>query len=202
MVTLQRIPAALAQVRRPDPEAARFRIGEAPKAPHVRMNDSSFFRHIRLLPLSRRKAMYAFYTVCHEVHGIAEGDTSRMLKLAMLADWRAEIALLYAGRPQHVVTRALYDAVNRSDLRLDDFRLMIDCIEMDTRTDIWARPFAQLNLYCERTAVAVGRITLRNLQRGEGRRRSGRSRARSSAAAYRHSARPRPGRQTAALYLA
>src|ERR1700693_3629518 len=103
MVTLERIPAALAQVRRRDPEAARFRIGETPQAPHVRITDSSFFRPIRLLPPSRRKALYALYTFCREVHGIADGDTSRMLKLEILGHWRAEIALLYAGRPQHVV---------------------------------------------------------------------------------------------------
>src|SRR4029077_9941703 len=73
----------------------------------------------------------------------------------------AQVALLYAGRPQHVVTRALRDAMNRFDLPFDDFRLIIDGLEMDTRTDIWAPSLAQLDLYCERTAVAVGRIALR-----------------------------------------
>ncbi len=161
MLTLERIPVAPAQIRRPDPEAARFCIGEPPKPEHVRITNSSFFRPMQLLPTSRRKALYALFAFCGEVHGIAAGDTSRMLKLALLADRRAEVALLYAGRPQHVVTRALRDAVNRFELPFDDFRLIIDGLEMDTRTDIWGPSLAQLDLYCERAAVAVGRIALR-----------------------------------------
>jgi presqualene diphosphate synthase len=54
--------------------------------------------------------MYALYAYCREVDDIAEGDASRSMKDVLLSDWRSEIALLYAGRPQHVVTRALNDS--------------------------------------------------------------------------------------------
>jgi hypothetical protein len=62
MVTLERIPAALAQA----PDAATFRNGEAAKTQHVPITDSSFFLPMRLLPVSRRKALHPFYAFCRE----------------------------------------------------------------------------------------------------------------------------------------
>jgi phytoene synthase len=55
---------------------------------------SSFWWAIRLLPAPRREAMYALRAFYQEVKDIADGDASRPLRLALLADWRGEIALL------------------------------------------------------------------------------------------------------------
>jgi phytoene/squalene synthetase len=114
-----------------------------------------------LLPAPRHNAMYAFYAFCREVHGATCGGAARTGKLALLADWRAEIALLFAGRPQHTVTQALRDPVSRFDLRFEDFLLILDGMEMEVRSDIRAPSLAQLDLYCERAVVPVGRIALR-----------------------------------------
>jgi len=78
-----------------------------------------------------------------------------------LLNWRSEIAHLYAGRPQHAVTRGLNDAVHLYGLRCDDFLAIINGMEMDARRDIRAPSFAELDGYCERVAVAVGRISVR-----------------------------------------
>jgi len=76
-------------------------------------------------------------------------------------NWRSEIALLYAGRPQHPVTRALAEAIHRYGLRCDDFLAIIDGMEMDARSDIRAPSLLELDRYCERVAVAVGRLSVR-----------------------------------------
>jgi phytoene/squalene synthetase len=86
MLTLERIPAALAQVHRRNPEAATFRTDDTAMAQHVRITDSGFFRPMQLLPLSRRKALHALFAFCREIHGVSNGDTSRMVKLALLAN--------------------------------------------------------------------------------------------------------------------
>jgi phytoene/squalene synthetase len=86
---------------------------------------------------------------------------SHALKDVFLSDWRSEIALIYAGRPQHVVTRAISDAVHLYGLRCSDFLAIIDGMEMDARTDIRAPTLVELDLYCERVAVAVGRLSVR-----------------------------------------
>ena len=122
---------------------------------------SSFLSAMRLLPARRREAMRALYAFCREVDDIADGEASRSLKQTLLSNWRSEIGHLYAGRPQHAVTRGLSEAIHLYGLRCDDFLAIIDGMEMDARTDIRAPSFAELDRYCERVAVAVGRISVR-----------------------------------------
>jgi phytoene synthase len=116
---------------------------------------------MQLLSYERREAMYALYDFCREVDDIADGDASRSLKETLLLNWRSEIALLYSGGPQHAVTRSLNEAIHLYGLRYDDFLAIIDGMEMDARTDIRAPSLVELDLYCERVAVAVGRLSVR-----------------------------------------
>jgi phytoene synthase len=127
----------------------------------LRAAGSSFFWAMQLLPYWRREAMYALYAFCREVDDIADGDASHALKDVLLSDWRSEIALLYAGRPQHLVTRALSEAVHLYGLQCSDFLAIIDGMEMDARADIRAPSLDELDLYCERVAAAVGRLSVR-----------------------------------------
>ena len=130
-------------------------------APRRRAVGSWFFWAMQLLPAQRRKAMRALYTFCREVDDIADGEASRSLKQILLSNWRSEIAHLYAGRPHHNVTRGLSEAIHLYSLQCDDFLAIIDGVEMDARTDIRAPSLAQLDRYCERVAVAAGRISVR-----------------------------------------
>jgi phytoene synthase len=127
----------------------------------VRAAGSSFFWATQLLPYHRREAMYAIYAFCREVDDIADGEASRALKEKLLSDWRTEISLMYAGQPRHVITRALSHAVCAYGLRCEDFMAVIDGMEMDARADIRAPSLIELDLYCERVAVAVGRLSVR-----------------------------------------
>ena len=122
---------------------------------------SSFFWAMQILPYERREAMYALYDFWREVDDIADGDASRSLKQTLLSSWRGEIALLYSGRPRHAVSRGLNKAIHRYGLRCDDFLAIIGGMEMDARADIRAPSLAELDLYCERVAVAVGRLSVR-----------------------------------------
>ena len=58
-----------------------------------------------------------------------------------------KIALLYAGRPQLVVTRALSKAVELYSLKCRDFLAIIDGMEMDAQADIRAPTLIELDLY-------------------------------------------------------
>ena len=122
---------------------------------------SSFFSAMQLLPVQRRRAMRALHAFYREVNDTADGDASRSLKQILLANWRSEIGLLFAGRPQHNLTHELREAVHLYGLRCDDFLAIIDGMGMDARTDIRAPSLAELDLYCERVAVAVGRLSVR-----------------------------------------
>ncbi len=121
---------------------------------------TSFYWAMRLLPQHRRNGMYAVYAYCREVDDIADGDRPTEAKLAALAAWREEIDALYAGRPRHLVAKALRDPLRRYNLRRSDFLDVIDGMEMDAREDIRAPDLATLDLYCARVAAAVGHLSV------------------------------------------
>jgi phytoene synthase len=82
------------------------------------------------------------------------------VRLTQLAQWRDEIDDLYQGRIGGKVV-GLEHAVRRFDLAREDFLTVIDGMEMDAREDIRAPSFATLDLYCDRVASAVGRLSVR-----------------------------------------
>lgn len=127
----------------------------------VRAAGTSFYRGMKVLPPDRRHAMYAVYAFCRIVDDIADEDGTLPEKRAGLAAWRDWIADVYQGRARDPVTRVLARAVPAFDLRRDDFLAVIDGMEMDAETVIVAPDLATLELYCDRVAVAVGRLSVR-----------------------------------------
>ncbi len=127
----------------------------------VRKAGTSFYHGMRVLPAERRHAMYAIYAFCRIVDDIADEDGALPDKLRALADWRKRVAGLYHGRSEDAVTRVLVAAVARFALRAEDFIAVIDGMQMDAETVIVAPPMEVLDLYCDRVASAVGRLSVR-----------------------------------------
>lgn len=127
----------------------------------VRAAGTSFYRGMRVLPPDRRHAMYAIYAFCRIVDDIADEAGELADKVSRLAAWRARIAGLYRGEADGPVTRVLVAAVRRFDLRQPDFIAVIDGMQMDAESVIVAPDLATLELYCDRVAAAVGRLSVR-----------------------------------------
>ena len=127
----------------------------------VRSAGTSFYHGMRVLPPDRRHAMYAIYAFCRIVDDIADEEGSLQEKRSGLAAWRRNIAQLYHGETEGPVTRVLALAVERFKLRQDDFIAVIDGMETDAETVVVAPPMAELDLYCDRVASAVGRLSVR-----------------------------------------
>lgn len=127
----------------------------------VRAAGTSFYRGMRVLPPDRRHAMYAIYAFCRIVDDIADGPDAFVDKRPALEGWRRRVAALYRGEADLPVTRVLSRAVPRFGLRQDDFIAVIDGMQMDAETVIVAPDLATLDLYCDRVAAAVGRLSVR-----------------------------------------
>jgi squalene synthase HpnD len=127
----------------------------------VRSAGTSFYHGMRVLPLDRRHAMYAIYAFCRIVDDIADEDGTIETKRLGLAAWRDHIAALYRGQTEGPVTRVLAEAVPRFQLRREDFIAVIDGMETDAETVVMAPKMADLDLYCDRVASAVGRLSVR-----------------------------------------
>jgi presqualene diphosphate synthase len=121
---------------------------------------SSFYAAMRILPKVQRAAMFEIYAFCRAVDDIADDTGPAAGRLAQLQRWRADIRSLYAGSaPPNL--RELKTAIQNFDLRQDDFLAIIDGMEMDVRSPIRAPEMSILDLYCDRVASAVGRLSVR-----------------------------------------
>jgi phytoene synthase len=127
----------------------------------VREAGTSFYRGMTVLPPPRRHAMYAIYAFCRIVDDIADDPAPFETRRPRLDEWRRRIAGLYRGEADNAVTRVLLCAVQAFALRQADFEAVIDGMEMDAATAIVAPSLAELGLYCDRVAVAVGRLSVR-----------------------------------------
>ena len=122
---------------------------------------SSFYTAMRILPEAQREGMYQVYAFCRAVDDIADEGGARPDRVAGLEAWRKAIVELYVSGATNHLTSAIAPAVNSFRLRREDFLAVIDGMEMDAREDIRAPDWATLDLYCERVASAVGRLSNR-----------------------------------------
>ena len=147
---------SLAHAEGPTPEQA----SAAPDAAVSGAAGSSFYAGMRVLPKAERAAMYAVYGFCRIVDDIADdlgGD--RTSRRAELDAWRADLESLYADR---LPGRAAFlaEPVRRFGLAKADFLAVIDGMQMDVDADIRAPSAEVLDLYIDRVASAVGRLSV------------------------------------------
>ena len=116
---------------------------------------SSFYYSFLFLPPDRRRAITALYAFCREVDDVVDETSEIGIAAAKLAWWRAEIANLYAGNPQHPVTQALREHKDRLDIRAERLNEIIDGMEMDL-TQTRYLDWTGLERYCYRVAGVVG----------------------------------------------
>ena len=116
---------------------------------------SSFYYSFLFLPPERRRAITALYAFCREIDDVVDECADPAVAAAKLAWWRREVAALYAGTPQHPVTRALLPLVvpyGITQLRLNE---VLHGMEMDLQQARYP-DFKTLERYCYHVAGAVG----------------------------------------------
>jgi phytoene synthase len=124
-------------------------------------SSSSFYTALRILPPAQREAMYHVYAFCRAVDDIADRTGPRAERQAELARWRQDIADLYHGRDIPHLLAPLASVIRRYGLEQQDFDAIIDGMLMDAERDIRAPDWPTLDLYCDRVASAVGRLSVR-----------------------------------------
>ena len=116
---------------------------------------SSFYYSFLFLPPERRRAITALYAFCREVDDVVDEASDPQVAAAKLAWWRAELAQLFAGNPQHPVTRALAPFLEKFFLSGERLGEIIDGMEMDLRQSRYL-DWPALEAYCHRVAGVVG----------------------------------------------
>jgi phytoene synthase len=104
--------------------------------------------------------MFEIYSFCRLVDDVADSTEPHAERRVQLAQWRDDIEAMYAGRPPTAL-RNLAQIARDFALRKEDFLAVIDGMDMDAAGDIRAPDWATLDLYCDRVASAVGRLSVR-----------------------------------------
>ena len=116
---------------------------------------SSFYYSFLFLAPERRRAITALYAFCREVDDVVDECTDTQVAHAKLAWWRSEIGGLYAGNPQHPVTRALRPFTGTFRIDAERLNEIVTGMEMDLSQTRYL-DFADLERYCYHVAGAVG----------------------------------------------
>ena len=122
---------------------------------------SSFYVAMRVLPQHKRQAMFDIYGFCRAVDDIADDCArAREPRHSELQAWRDHVDAVFAGHPPPAL-EGLARTIRAYDLQRVDFLAIIDGMDMDVAADIRAPDWATLDLYCDRVASAVGRLSTR-----------------------------------------
>jgi phytoene synthase len=119
---------------------------------------SSFYYSFLFLPAERRRAITALYAFCREVDDVVDEVSEMEVARVKLAWWRTEVANLFAGHPQHPVTKALAPHLARYGIDAARLNEIIDGMEMDLAYHRYP-DFDALKLYCRRAAGVVGELS-------------------------------------------
>ena len=119
----------------------------------TRQSGTNFYYAFRILPEEKRRAIYALYAFCRMVDDCVDeagggGEEG-------LQRWLAELHRAYAGRPETELGHELAETVARFPIPRRAFEDVVAGCRMDLTTRRYAT-FADLRVYCERVASAVG----------------------------------------------
>jgi len=110
------------------------------------------------LPPERRQAITALYAFCREVDDVVDECTDTSIARIKLAWWRTQIDVMFEGKPDHPVTKALTPHLKPFDMTQARLLAIIDGMEMDldqTRYLDWPG----LEKYCWHVAGVVGELS-------------------------------------------
>ena len=116
---------------------------------------SSFYYSFLFLPPERRRAITALYAFCREVDDVVDEIEDQQVARTKLAWWRIEVGNLFAGKPQHPVTRALEPALEPFGITQMRLNEIIDGMQMDLDQSRYL-DFPGLEKYCYHVAGVVG----------------------------------------------
>ena len=116
--------------------------------------------HYSLMGLAQaqRQALIAVQAFTLETTRIADECRDLGVACDKLSWWRTEVGRLFAGDPQHPITRALHPHLAAFNLPEEYFREMLDGVAMDLEYDAYPS-FTELTLYLHRLGSTPGLLT-------------------------------------------
>ena len=137
-----------------------FLANQPAQAVATPVSSSSFYAAMRILPAVQREAMYEIYGFCRAVDDIADGTSPMAQRVEALNAWRRDIDACYLDTPPANLA-SLRRQIAVFGLAQPDFHAVLDGMMMDVTGEAYAPDRKTLELYCDRVAGAVGRLSVR-----------------------------------------
>jgi len=128
-------------------------VTQRPSARLTRQSGTSFYYAFRVMPKDKREAIYALYSFCRVVDDCVDEEGGE--GEAGLRRWLEEAHRCYAGKPETELGQDLALALLQFPIPRSCFEDIVAGCRMDLTVRRYAT-FADLRLYCERVASAVG----------------------------------------------
>lgn len=119
---------------------------------------SSFYYAFLFLPPERRRAITALYAFCREVDDVVDEGKEESVARIKLAWWRTQVDEMYAGKPEHPVTRALQPHLQACGITRERLQAVIDGMQMDLDQSRYL-DWPGLRKYCWHVAGVVGELS-------------------------------------------
>ena len=119
----------------------------------TRQSGTSFYYAFRILPSAKRRAIYALYSFCRVVDDCVDEPDGE--GEAGLRRWLEEAHRCYAGQPTTELGQELAEALFQFPIPRACFEQIVEGCRMDLTPRRYAT-FADLRVYCEKVASAVG----------------------------------------------
>ncbi len=123
---------------------------------------ANFSLGFRMLPVSKRRAVYAAYAACRipdDIVDEAEAGAGREELRRRLDAWTEEVERTYRGGPTTPATRALAEALATYPIPKRALLGLVEGCRMDLERSRYPS-FADLERYCELVAVTISDISL------------------------------------------
>ena len=115
-----------------------------------------------LIPGKLRKhffALYAFMRTADDFADLPHRSSEERLKL--LGEWRVKLHSIYENeQPSDPIFLALQDTIQKFNLAIQPFDLLLDAFEFDARGDVRFETYDDLHWYTKRSAEPVGQLVL------------------------------------------
>jgi 15-cis-phytoene synthase len=128
-------------------------VTQRPSARLTRNSGTSFYYAFRVLPKDKREAIYALYSFCRVVDDCVDEEGGE--GGPGLRRWLEEAHRCYAGRPETDLGQDLALALHQFPIPRSCFEDIVAGCRMDLTVRRYAT-YADLRVYCERVASAVG----------------------------------------------
>lgn len=124
---------------------------------------SSFYYSTLFLPVAKRDAIVILHAYFNEVAEVIDECKEPAVAKVKLEWWREETCNVFAGRPRHLIGKALVSVIDNYGVTVEPLLDFIDGVNMDIDQARYDN-FKDLRLYCERVGSTMALLSTRVLQ--------------------------------------